>query len=132
MDDSARIITTILLASFAIDRTVACIGFLLDHRAARARGDEESLKTVEKQKRQIWLFLLGGALAAVVVVLADVRILRLLRQAPNPILDGVLTWLVIVAGADRIRAMMQGVQGPPPPPKKEVVLVVDGATVKPS
>jgi len=91
MDDTARLIVTILLAAFVIERISAVINFLL----TTPRGPERTKK--------IYNFLIVAALGAVAVWLAHIRVLTRLNNQISPWIDYPMSWLILVAGADRIR-----------------------------
>jgi hypothetical protein len=54
-------------------------------------------------------FFIAALIAYLVVVFANLRLLKVL-QVDNkyPLVDPWLTWLVVVAGADRVRSMLGG------------------------
>jgi hypothetical protein len=102
MNDTGRLIAIVLIASFAIERLVAAVGFLLDRDALPPRA----------RKQKIVLFFVAGAIAAVVIWATGIRLL-MRAQIPSPIrgLDFFVTWLVLVGGADRIREFIGGSGG---------------------
>jgi hypothetical protein len=112
MDDTARLIVTVLLAAFVIERIGAAAGFL----TATPRDVEH--------KRKIYSFLLVAVLGAVAVGLAHIRVLARLNNQVSPWVDYPLSWLILVAGADRIRdfvgAGASGGGAAKPPPKSDV------------
>ena len=57
----------------------------------------------EERRRELILTCIAGVLALGVVAAVNLRILRVLTFQASPIVDLFLTWLVLVAGADRIR-----------------------------
>jgi hypothetical protein len=91
MDDTARLIVTILLAAFVIERISAVIDFLVH----TPRGPERNKK--------IYNFLIVAVLGAVAVWLAHIRVLTRLNNQISPWIDYPMSWLILVAGADRIR-----------------------------
>jgi len=91
MDDTARLIVTVLLTAFVIERLVAALMFFSE----TPKGPERS--------RKIYRFLIAGVLAAVAVVLAKIRLLARLNPETPAWIDYALSWLVLVGGADRIR-----------------------------
>jgi len=96
MDDTARLIVAVLFASFVIERIVAAMAFLTE----TPKGPE--------RKAKIRRFLLTAVLGAVAVGLAHIRILARLNTAISPWIDYPLSWLVLVAGADKIRDLVGG------------------------
>lgn len=105
MDATARLIAIIALTSFATERLLACASFLF--RLEKLRSQPDGAAERAEMRQHLLLFTLGGAIALAVVVLAGVRILRLVNPSAPPALDLGLTWLVIFAGADRVRALLQ-------------------------
>jgi len=122
MDDTARLLVTVLLASFVIERLVAAVAFL----AETPKGHERNAK--------IYRFLIAGVLGAVAVWLADIRLLTRLNNKISPWIDYPLSWLVLVAGADRIRDFLGGGGGgeahekPELPPIQILIAERDGQT----
>ena len=129
MDDTARLIAFILLAAFAIERVVATAKYFLD-------GWEPTRDKRRKRLRQVLLFGLAGAVALAIVDFGNIRIVQYLQQHPPQLLDYWLTWLVVVAGADRARSFLQKEGGaaeaaestPKVPPIK--IVLDDGTTLK--
>jgi hypothetical protein len=95
MDDTARLLVTVLLAAFVIERLVAAVMFFND-TPKEARG------------RDLGRFLIAAVLGAIAVWLADIRLLTRLNNQVSPWIDYPLSWLVLVAGADRIRDFVGG------------------------
>ena len=104
-------ITLILIVSFAIERIVAGVMFLLsftpsfpdpagaENPAARARAEKSSQ-------------LIRGVLALFLVVAAlsyykNVRVLAAIGLPAGPLLDDVLTGIILFGGADRIGALLK-------------------------
>ena len=96
MDDTARLIVAVLFASFVIERIVAAVAFLTE----TPKGPERTAK--------IRRFLLTAVLGAVAVGLAHIRILARLNTTISPWIDYPMSWLVLVAGADKIRDLVGG------------------------
>src|ERR1044071_5739077 len=91
MDDTARLIVTVLLTAFVIERIVAALMFFND----TPKGPERT--------RKIYRVLITGVLGAVAVWLANIRLLARLNPATPAWVDFALSWLVLVGGADRIK-----------------------------
>jgi hypothetical protein len=97
----ANLIAALLLAAFAIDRIVAAIFFAGAYFKAADRRESN---------RKIVYFIFSGMLAAIAVVTFD--LLRILGTfwpptgRPDARLDAVVTWLVLVAGADRLSSFI--------------------------
>ncbi|HUP61658.1 MAG TPA: hypothetical protein VNA69_14705 [Thermoanaerobaculia bacterium] len=112
MDDTAKLIAIVVLASFAIERIVAAISYLIDSVRLYQLNHPAAAKLREKHQRKAFLLTAAALLAIGVVYLADLRILRTLKlgEVP-PEFDFALTWLVLFAGADRVRDFLQGAGG---------------------
>jgi hypothetical protein len=111
MDDTAKLVATVLLASFAIERITAAIGYVFDWLRLNRRHDEEAARLREERRRQLMLALIAAVLSGAVVAVVDLRILRVLGFKAPPLFDSFLTWLVLFAGADRIRDFLAGDDG---------------------
>ena len=87
----------------------------------------------EKERQKFLLLGLGAAITLAVIDFADLRVIRLLnpvQTAAVHLLDYWLTWLIVFAGADRIRDLLQGVKASPIAERKETPAVrihVEGA-----
>jgi hypothetical protein len=113
MDDTARLIVTVLLAAFVIERIGAAVGFLTANPPDPDR------------KRKIYSFLFVALLGALAVGLAHIRVLARLNTTVSPWVDYPLSWLILVAGADRIRDFVGaggggGAAAPKAPAKSEL------------
>src|SRR5256885_1669437 len=84
MDDTARLLVTVLLAAFVIERVVAGAGFLFEK---------------PKDQAKIWRFVGTAILGAIAVWLADIRLLTRLNNNVSPWIDYPLSWLVPVSPA---------------------------------
>ena len=102
MDATTRLVAIIILTSFATERIVAAADYLLG-----LIGPDAAQRRREAP-RKLLLIALGGFITAAVVVLANIRILQLVTPNAPPLLDLVLTWLVVFAGADLVRTLLQG------------------------
>jgi hypothetical protein len=110
MDATAKLIAIILLTSFATERILAAIDYLIDFIGALrdpAKADDQ-----RKGWRKLGLLALGALITYAVVRLTGIRILRVLQpdKTSEP-LDFWLTWLVVYAGADRVRDFLSGAGG---------------------
>jgi small-conductance mechanosensitive channel len=109
MDSAARLITIILLASFATERLLACIAWFLDAARLEELDDDARRKARAERKRKLTLLTIGAGIAAAVVVFTGIRVLSQLGMDKTaPALDYAVTWLILFAGADRIRTLMGG------------------------
>jgi hypothetical protein len=132
MQDITNLVLLLLLAAFALERVLAAVAFLL--------GPEPKPDDVDAvRRRKILLFGLAGAIAlAMVDKNADLRIMQ--RAQPGHAtawFDYALTWLVLVAGSDQVKLVVQWISGnsaAKAEPKKEVppvrIVVDDGVSVK--
>jgi len=129
MQDTGQLIAILLLAAFAIERIVAAAKFSLEPEPA-----PDDLRG--QRRRKVLLFALAGAVALAIVDYGGIRIVeRLQPRNVSKDLDYWLTWLVLVAGTDRLKDFLQGVGGgAAKEPKKEMppirIVVDDGVSVK--
>jgi hypothetical protein len=102
MNDAGRLIAIVLIASFAIERLVAFVAFLINRDALPPKA----------RKEKVVLFFVAGALAGVVIWLAEIKLLKTAGFTESRDgLDVFVTWLVLVGGADRIREFIGGSGG---------------------
>jgi prepilin signal peptidase PulO-like enzyme (type II secretory pathway) len=100
MDKTAQLVVGVLLVAFVIERVIAAITFFLD-----------PIKP-EERKRKLLVIGLSGVLAALALWKIDIRLMRdALHVTNHPNVDLLLTWLIVVGGADRI-AMFAGSDKP--------------------
>ena len=132
--DGVSALAVLVIASFAIDRVVTGLLFVLvfighwvrilpdpeliedeDDEYVNA-GDEELPKPSAKVRRlkaertqKLLYYVLAGLLGGVVLAwFGNVRIFEALGfKAINPILDSVMTGLILIAGADRVAALLR-------------------------
>lgn len=99
MQDTTQLIAIILLAAFAIERVVAAAKFSLQ---PVPEGN-----SLAQRRRELLLFALAGSIALAVVDFGGVRIIERLQPHSKALLvDYWLTWLVVVAGSDRVREFL--------------------------
>jgi len=100
-------VVLLLFAAFAIERIIAAASFLL--------GPPPSDNVRALQRRGVLLFGLAAAVAlAIVNGSSEVRLLGHLqpgRRAATYDYDYWLTWLVLVAGSDQVRSVVQWIGG---------------------
>jgi prepilin signal peptidase PulO-like enzyme (type II secretory pathway) len=121
MDKTAQLIAAVLIVSFVIERITATISFIFD-KSSPDRG------------RKVALIVISGALAAVAVWQIDVRVLRDgLQVTTHPRVDLLLTWLVLVAGADKISSftVAPSPAAAPPPAKPEIHVFIENEKGQP-
>ena len=123
--DGVTALALVLIASFAIDRIVTAALFLASF--AGVVSDPASLEpgTANTRARNVYklvYFVLAGILGVVVLAyFGNVRILRAIGlQDPNPVVDTIVTGLLLMGGAERLSGFMQtpgpGTENPEPKP----------------
>jgi hypothetical protein len=109
--DGVTAIALILIASFAIDRIVTATLFLLSFLIPSLDpGSIESLGArmrAEKVYKLVYVTTAAVLAVGVVAHYGGVRILAALGMAPDPVLDTILTGIVLVGGSDRIAALLK-------------------------
>jgi len=129
MDATAKFVAIIAVAAFATERIQAMVTYLMNAvRVARAQPNlVKGLRA--KERRKIVLFLVAALIAYGVVDRANLRLFRVL-QVDNiqPMFDFWMTWLVVLAGSDRVRSLLGNSGSTPQKPAAApaVRLVVDG------
>jgi TctA family transporter len=100
--DGISAIALILVVSFAIDRIVTALLFLLSFvRLAPDRAADE-------RKYKLMYYCLAGVLGIVVLAYyGQVRVLTALGIQIEPLIDTLLTGIVLVGGADRIAEFLK-------------------------
>jgi hypothetical protein len=101
MDATARLVAIIILTSFATERILAATNYFLD------LADQNAIELRQRAKRKLFLVALGALVTGGVVLLAEIRILRLVTPDVSDVLDLLVTWLVVFAGADQVRTLLQ-------------------------
>ena len=115
-------IAALLIASFAIDRIVAGILFLLSFSGAWNRRfpepqlvKDDELRYKAEKKLKLMRTVLSALIALPLLAwYGEVRILAAVGfETVNPILDQVLTGFILIGGADRIGEVLKwgGIQG---------------------
>jgi hypothetical protein len=108
MDASAKLLAIVAIAAFITERTLAAASYVMD-TIRYIRVHRSAVKMRAKAKRRLVLVLLAAVIAYLVVDRADLRMLRLIAAGQvQPVVDFWLTWLVVFAGADRVRSMLNG------------------------
>ena len=132
MDATAKFVAIIAVAAFATERIQAMVTYLLNAvRLARAQPNlVKGLRA--KERRKIVLFLVAAVVAYGVVDRANLRLFRVL-QVDNiqPLFDFWMTWLVVLAGSDRVRSMLGNSSSAPQKPAAApaIRVQVDGGEV---
>jgi hypothetical protein len=112
MDATAKFVAIIAVAAFATERVLAAVSYLMNAvRLSQVRkGAAMRLRT--RERRKLVLFVIAAAIAYVVVDRANLRLLRVLQiDEVHPLVDFWMTWLVVLAGADRVHSMIAGSGG---------------------
>lgn len=113
MDDTAKLIAVIVFASFATERILAAITYVFNAARLRRLKHPAAAKIRTREWQRVVLMVAGGAVAYAVVRLADVRVLRTLDTNAHATADFWLTWLILLAGADRARSLFREARGQP-------------------
>ena len=130
--DGISAVAVILIASFAVDRITTGTLFFLSMIKPwnRLFPDPETIpepagRIKEEKKQKMLFFSLAAVFSALVIAyFGKVRIFQALGFPTNPILDSIITGLVLVAGADRLSGVWQlgafGKGGPVKQPPIEI------------
>ena len=123
--DGVTAIAMIVIVSFAIDRIVTATLFVLSLVAPSFDPDTVDgparRKHAERIQRLLYVVLAGLLGIFVVARYGNVRILSALGIETDPLLDIILTGIILVGGSDRIAAVLKapgapGVEKPSPQP----------------
>ena len=117
------LIATMLLCAFVIDRIIASVMFVASYIEVKDDETRKGLAKRQQLRQSLLYFFLSGSLA--LIAMLAIRGLRLdLSAFPNgSIVSPILTWLVLVAGADRISAFAGVGSTPAPQAEQETVEV---------
>ena len=121
----------ILILSFAIDRVVKAILFLLSFVGPWATRfpdpllleDPTERARAEKQQKLTYYILAGFLGLIVVAIYGNVRVFQALGyQAANVVLDSIATGIILMAGSDLISKVLQvsGMGGGPEPSSQPI------------
>jgi hypothetical protein len=127
-NDGVSVLALIVVASFVIDRVVSGVLFVasLANMAPDPEGANSAAARVHAEKiyKLVYFLLAGLLVVAVLVYFPDIRVLPSLG-VQAPILDKLVTGLLLVGGAERLSQFIQTPGGgqkseskpePPPPP----------------
>jgi hypothetical protein len=93
MDKTAQLIAAVVIVAFVIERITGAATFFIDGKAKTAEG-----------RKTVGTMCFAAVLAGIAVWALDLRLLREgVHVTTHPTWDALLTTLVIVAGAERIR-----------------------------
>jgi hypothetical protein len=142
--DVISVTAMLVLAAFALERVPTGVLFLLSFYGPwKARfpnpsgiSDADGRDEAERNNRLVY-FALAGSMALLVVLLSpEIRVVHAMDMSVPTILDIGLTWLVLVAGSDRIGDLVQDrrigtVEKPPKPIQiKGTVKLLDSPEAK--
>ena len=113
--DGVTVIAILLVASFAIDRIVTGVLFLLSFSNRWSRRfpnpdliTDPAARLKAQNTQKLLYFCLAGALAIPLLAgYGKVRILATLGFPTNPLLDTILTGLILMGGSDRIAELLK-------------------------
>ena len=114
--DAVSITAVLVLAAFAIERITSAALFLLFRTDPAASASAEQTFRIARNRQFAYFGVAGAIAAAVLLIGRDVRVLGALNfgadlGAGQTLLDFFLTWLVIVAGSDRIGELVASKHG---------------------
>ena len=123
----AKSIATVLLAAFVIDRLIAAVMFVASYAALPHGNDEKTRAARIEHLRKVVYFLISGVLSAGVVLSGVIDLGTVhFGRAPEA-LNGLILWLILVGGANRISEFIGKSEAPaPPPPQKQTEFHVVG------
>jgi len=109
MDESAKLLAIVAVAAFTTERILAAVNYLMNaFRLSRIRSGL-GVQLRKRERRQLLLTAIAAVIGYFVVDRANIRLLRVLQVGNVPaFVDFWLTWLVVVAGADRVHSMLAG------------------------
>ena len=118
--DAISVTAMLALTAFAIERVCKGVLFLLSFVPGWDWLNDGGTSThLSKVAKLIYVLLAGALVLIVLLLIPSMRVLEGLgMQAPPWLLDAALTWLVLVAGSERISDLMAGraATDPPAPP----------------
>ena len=124
MDAIGKMIGFVILLTFAVDCVVSGARSLLaGERIRRLRQKGHRLRRDDKlrvQARQnALLAALTGVLCLAAVSYTDLRVAKTLNIGTvTPAFDVLLTWVILLAGADRLRQLVHRIQGATSAPQR--------------
>lgn len=122
MTDGMSVMAVMLIAAFASDSVVRAAMFLLAFNpgwarafAAPDRVSDPNLRA-SAERRQKLVYLLGAGVFAVVLLVGykQLRLLQAFDVGAPPVIDAVVTALVLVGGADRVGQILNLSESPAP------------------
>ncbi|MEA2571685.1 MAG: hypothetical protein QOI24_3686 [Acidobacteriota bacterium] len=112
----AKSIATVLLAAFVIDRLIAAIMFVASLVALSHGNDEKTRATRTEHLRKLVYFLISGVLSAAVVLSGVISVDAIQFGTVPKAWSGLILWLILVGGANRISEFIGKSEAPAPPP----------------
>ena len=112
----AKSIATVLLSAFVIDRLIAAIMFVASFAALSHGNDEKTRATRMEHLRKIFYFLISGVLSAAVVLSGVIKLDTIHFGNVPETWNGLILWLIMVGGANRISEFIGKSEAPPPAP----------------
>jgi hypothetical protein len=98
------------VCAFVIDRVVAAVMFATTLTGTRNRQDTAGVTLYEEQLKKLLYFTVASVLGGIAIVqLPSMRLLATIAGSSaqaHPVVDALLTWLALVAGADRISSLV--------------------------
>jgi hypothetical protein len=123
----------LVVCAFVIDRLVAAVMFATTLTGTRNRQDAAGVALYEEQLKKLLYFTIASVLGGIAIVqLPSMRVLASIAGSAaqaHPIVDALLTWLALVAGADRISSLVgdHGAAKPAKAPAQRSELKVVGS-----
>ena len=124
MDAIGKMIGFVILMTFAVDCVVSgARAQLVAERIRNLRDKRHRFRAGDKLRAKARQNALLGALTCVlclaVVNYTDLRVAKALNTGTiTPFVDVVLTWVILVAGADRFRQLVERLQGAASAPER--------------
>ena len=112
----ANLIAALVLCAFVISRIAAAVMYVGSVLALARREDEEAVPLLRQKLKELVMFVITGALSAIAVwQISPLRLLSTFGQEIPDLIDAMVTWLVLVAGSERLSAFV-GDSVPKPAP----------------
>jgi hypothetical protein len=104
------LVMLLAVCAFVIDRVVAALMFVTTLTGARNRQDAAGVTLYEEQLKKLLYFTVASVLGGIAIVqLPSMRLLASIDASSaqtHAVADALLTWLALVAGADRISSLV--------------------------
>jgi len=119
--DGVTAVALMTLAAFAVERVTSGFMFLLSFSGGWRRwlGGPNNGE-VEKRQKLVYFVLAGTLVLIVLLISPEMRVLTVLNIPAATGLDIGLTWLVLVAGSDRVGQLVKGGSAVPAASSKPV------------